>query len=669
MKTLVIKIDDLAPDQAGAMAYPVQLFFDDSDPGWLTKPVGPTTFIPQDLSIPNPPIDPFTKEPVDGQQIRNLFLTDSDPRDRLVAWGTYLHQLLFQDNRGQEWNRLHALYPKEVAGKSEGLRTILDIKPDELRWLPWELIYQAPLPWFFDATNPFSRGTLEKNLPPRSFTWPIHALIVVGSEPNDPAVNAELELEQMQYAFCKSAVPVDWYVCFQPTRQKLSDLINNYKPQIFHFIGHGREVNNYSYLELTDKNGKADPEEWTVTDITLDFQNWQPRLAFINACRSSSAAAQENSWDIARAFTNAEVPAVIGMQADIQGAAAAGFSRKLYQSLFGGFPIDRALAEARAAVRNLPGFSLRNRDWALATLYLQQEPQQILDITPPIDEKTRTKFKNDSQIMKAHDFVGRFKQRRELWHGVDEIVDYKDEFKRACIVVGSHQMGKTSLLRASMKVCALRNRRICYVDLGDETEKYFPAILQIIRNGDEKSSGILCKPLPSEPFKEFDDKYAQRLAEPDAATILAADANLCDQLFDAYKDALIEIAAAAPLVLVLDHLNVFWGTFNTVLVERLLLPIAQGQLANCSVVLACSVEDFQSRLSKNLINASQVIHVTKWKAERYAPLMRQICLYNDIELTAEVEKVIKAMSDAKNSEWEPIELRELLIPLKRIGGV
>jgi CHAT domain-containing protein len=666
MKTLVIKIDHLSPDATGAKVYPVQLFFDDGDPAWLTKPVGPTTSIPENLSIPNPVIDPILKQPIEGEQIRNLFLTEADPRERLEAWGTYLHQLLFQDSRADEWKRLHGLYSKKVAGKSEGLRTILDIKPDELRWLPWELIYQPTVPLFFDAIHPFSRGTLEKGLLSRSFMWPIRILVVVGSEPDDPKVSAELELKEMQYAFIKSPVPVEWHVSLRPTRQELSDLIYTYKPQIFHFIGHGKEINNYSYLELNNKNGK---EEWTVTDVAISLQTWQPRLAFINACRSSSAAAQENSWDIARSFTNADVPAVIGMQADIQGEAAAGFSRKFYHSLFDGLPVDRALAEARAQVSRLPGFTLRNRDWALATLYVQQLPEHILDMTPPIDEKTYQKFKTDGQLMKANDFVGRFKQRRELWHGVDEIEDYEDEFKGACIVVGNARMGKTSLLQASMKVCALRNRRICYVDLGDDTTKDFLAIVKLIRDGDEKSKSVLCKALPPEPFEEFDKEYAHRLAEPNATTNIAGDENLCDQFFNAYKDALIEIAAAAPLILVLDHLNVEWKTFNSVLVERLLLPIARGELPNCRLVMACSVEDFDNRLSRNLINVAHRVNLAKWTADRYAPLMRQICLYNGIELDAEVEGAIKAWSLLVKSEWEPTELRDLLTPLKRARGI
>jgi hypothetical protein len=661
MKTVVIKMGDLAPDEQGAMVYPVQLFLDDGDPDWLTKPVGKPASIPQNFSLPKPMLD-HMKKPLDGSTIRDLFLNENYLPGHVRDCGEYLYQLLFQGSVGDEWKRLHLLYPKEEARKSEGLRTILDIKPDDLRWLPWELIRQDTLTWFIDAGNPFSRGTLEQGLKSKSSMWPIRILVVVGSDAKD--VNTELELKQMEAAFIKSPVPVDWYVCLRPKKEALKPLIEKYKPQIIHFIGHGRQVNNYSYLELTDAKEEAGSQEWTADDVAIDLQNWKPRLAFINACRSSNAGAQENSWDIAHTFANQGVPAVVGMQADIQGAAAAGFSRTFYESIFAGLSVDRALAEARSAVRNLPGFSLRNRDWALATLYLRQLPDQILNMGPQIDPQMHAKYKADERLQKVRDFVGRFTQRRELWHGVDEIEDHEDQFKRACIVVGNKDMGKTSLLQASVKICALRGRRICYVDIGYNSTKEVVEILDIIRKGDEKSSEILCKPLPTEPFNDFDNKYGPVLADPEAVKNLAGDNNLCDQLFDAYKKALVTIAATTPLILVLDHLNVIWQTFNPVLVERLLLPIAQGELANCRLLLACSVDDFEQHLLKDLIKAAHAVPVGKWHVDRFVPLMHQICLYNNIEVDEVVEGIIQLHKSRVKTEFEPRKLREVVDSLK-----
>ena len=668
MKTVVIRMDDLSPNAAGVEVYPVQLFFDNGQGDWLTQPIA-TSSIPKDLSVPNPPLDPATGTPIDGNKIRDPFLMETGASDWFVKWGRYLHQLLFQGPVAQEWNRLHALYPREVLGQSEGLRTILDIKPDTLKWLPWELIFQAPMPWFFDPANPFSRGSLENNLPVKTFMWPVHALIVVGSKKDDKQVNADTEVDAIERAFIKSPVPIDWYVCYQPTKAELSDLINKYKPQIFHFIGHGREVNNYSYLELTDKTGGLTSEEWTVGDVAIDLQAWQPRLAFINACRTSSAAAQKNSWDIARTFSNAGVPAVIGMQADIQGDAAAEFSKKLYQSMLGGQSIDRSLAEARAAVKNLKTITLRRRDWALATLYLRQLPEQILAMTPPIDNKTIQKFQSDDTLKKTRDFVGRLRQRRKLWHGVDRIPDRDDEFNSAYIVVGNDQMGKTSLVQASMKVCALRNRKVSYVDIGYGSTKSFVEILKLIREGDPKSGEIICASLPAGPFAAFDNKYGALWKDPNAVTILAADNNLCEQFFTAYKDALNTIADQQPLIIVLDHLSVEWKTFNLVLVKQLLLPIAQGELPNCRLVLACTVKEFDEQIPDSLKNASRVVDVAAWKPDRYAPLMRQICLYNDISLDQEVEGLITAMSKIVKSDWGPTQLRDLLNPIKTARGV
>jgi CHAT domain len=675
MKTVVIKMGELAPDAAGVMVYPVQLFFDNDQENWLQQPIA-TSSIPQDLSVPNPPVDPGTNDPIDGNQIREQFLNEVGTSDLFVQWGRFLHQLLFDDALVQELKNLRPLYP------GEGLRTILDIKPDILRWLPWELIFQDPMPRFFDSTNPFSRGTLDnnesrKNQPPTlTPTWPIHALIVVGSKKEDPAVKAEHEIARIEEAFIKSRLPIDWEICYQPTKAELRILIKTYKPEIFHFIGHGKEANNEPYLELTDRKGGPTPERWTVSDIAIDFNTWQPRFAFLNACRTTVAmpasAAQKNSWDIARTFSHAGVPAVVGMQADVQGEAAAEFSNQLYQSMLNGLlPVDRSLAEARAAVKNLKGFSLRNRDWALATLFLLELPEQILEMTPPIDTQKYQKYRSDSTLKKVNDFVGRVRQRRKIWHGVDKITGRDAEFSSAYIVVGQDQMGKTSLVQASLKVCALRNRKVCYVDLGDRTTKDFLKILQIIREGDPNSSEIVCAPLPQAPFADFDNKYGALFTQPDAVTTLAADQNRCEQFFDAYRKALIKIAEDAPFILVLDHLNVEWQTFNSVLVKYLLLPIAQDALANCRLVLVCTAKEFDDELSQPLKDASRVVDVAAWKPERYVPLARQICLYNDIDLEQDprVQQLIEARSNFVQGDWGPIELRELIVPIKRaLGG-
>lgn len=672
-------MNDLSPDGAGAKVYPVQLLFDDGQADWLMRPIA-TINIPQDLSIPNPPLDPLTGKPIDGREIRDAFLSQKGKSPQFVEWGRYLYQLLFQDPLAQEWNRLHLLYPKEEDGQSEGLRTILDIKPDDLRWLPWELILQNQMASFFDSANPFSRGTLDNKLPVKSFFWPVHVMIVVGSKVNDADVNAEQEIEAIQHAFIKSPVPIDWYVVWRPTKAELIDLIKKFKPQIFHFIGHGKKVNNDLFLELTDKNGAAAAEEWMVGDIPIDLQSWQPRFTFINACRSSSTADQQNSWDIARAFSSAGVPAVVGMQGDIRGDAATEFSRKLYESMIKGLEIDRALAEARAAVKNIKEITLKRRDWALATLYLQQLPAQILDMKPPIDQKTYDRFRSDSKLGAIHDFVGRRKQRRQLWHGVDEIADYKDEFSNACIVVGNEQIGKTALVQASMKVCALRNRRICYVDVGYKSFTEFVDLLKIIRAGDPKSSEIICAPLPTEPFADFDNKYRE-LLEIDAAEaskklaanpdkeVLAAENNLCEQFFNAYKAALLTIAANEPLIIVLDHLGVEWEKFNSVLVPKLLLPIAQNQLPNCRLVLVCRTKEFDDELAPELKDAAHIVDVRAWPPEKYVPLARQICLYNNIELKPAVVESIGSLSKMVQADWEPAHLRITVEVIKRLGGV
>ena len=68
---------------------------------------------------------------------------------------------------------------------------------------------------------------------------------------------------------------------------------------------------------------------------------------FLNACRTASATAQDMTWAVTEAFSSGGVPAVLGMQADIRGDAAAALSGPLYRALANGDPVDVALARAR----------------------------------------------------------------------------------------------------------------------------------------------------------------------------------------------------------------------------------------------------------------------------------------------------------------------------------
>ncbi len=114
----------------------------------------------------------------------------------------------------------------------------------------------------------------------------------------------------------------------------------------------------------------------------------------------------------------------------------------------------------------------------------------------------------------------------------------------------------------------------------------------------------------------------------------------------------------------LDHLNVEWEKFKSVLVQKLLTPIAQGSLANCRLVLVCTNTEFDKHLPAELKAASRIIDVAAWPPKKYVPLARQICLYNDIELDDDVEAIIARNYNRLKSDWGPVKLRNMVDMLK-----
>ena len=81
-------------------------------------------------------------------------------------------------------------------------------------------------------------------------------------------------------------------------------------------------------------------------------------------------------------------------------------------------------------------------------------------------------------------------------------------------------------------------------------------------------------------------------------------------------------------------------------------------------MLACTRQEFNDHLPKVLKDAVSVVEITSWKPEKYIPLVRQICLYNDIVLDEDVEGVIEANSKRVKADWGPTKLRDMLRVLK-----
>lgn len=139
---------------------------------------------------------------------------------------------------------------------------------------------------------------------------------------------------------------------------------------VLYLVCHGYVVNDEPVLLLTDEKGNAAP--LLASDLISQLQDLSqlPRLVFLASCQSAGAGADQRSEDagvlaaLGPRLAEVGVPAVVAMQGNITMTTAAVFTRAFFESLDANGLVDRAMAVARAAVRERP-------DWWAPALFMR----------------------------------------------------------------------------------------------------------------------------------------------------------------------------------------------------------------------------------------------------------------------------------------------------------
>lgn len=118
----------------------------------------------------------------------------------------------------------------------------------------------------------------------------------------------------------------------------LIDAINEERPQILHFSGHG---SNADEMVFQNHAGRAAPVALDAIAAAMATVSDVVRLAVFNNCYSANTAAS----------VVAEIEAAVGMSSSISDDAARMFSRQLYSSLGYGFHLKKAFAQATTALK------------------------------------------------------------------------------------------------------------------------------------------------------------------------------------------------------------------------------------------------------------------------------------------------------------------------------
>lgn len=453
MRDFVIRIGDRDGER-----YPIEaLLLDSDDPATLALVAAASL--------------PVAAIPIDNPTLGTTGLQAAS----LVACGDALHALVYTEELRPAWE----------AAAAGSARLLLDIRPAELRGLPWELLHdRAGRHWLFsDANRPAVRATVPFAAPPPQLQVPIRLLVLVGDPDGMDTLGTDKELQEI-YAGVRD-LHCCWHVdvLFGASMATLQVQFEKIAPHVLHFIGHGMTDDaGEPALEVAESGHEPWPLNSEFIVNALDGAP-PPRLVVLNACRTSGdtgASAQELVWGVVGGFVDHGVAAVVSMQGDVESQSAIRISGELYAALAAGQPVDVAVARARSALQWRQEFRLG--EWALPTLTVRAHPDRIFDLPALLDADGVLRARGD-RFEDLRWLVDRTGERREVWERLVPDVTKPPEpaiGHHLVIVTGQERVGKSVLARSCVLIAQLRGLPVVHVELPEDRTVTWWTLLELI---------------------------------------------------------------------------------------------------------------------------------------------------------------------------------------------
>jgi hypothetical protein len=475
---------------------------------------------------------------------------------------------------------------------------VLDIRPERLAGLPWELLERPPTSphpplAFLDPQRAWSRGRWTQLPEASDATLGPMRLLVVVCDPTDPYLRSDDELDGIHAALKGAPGRIHLEVIDSPGNwAALRREIETRAPHVVHLIGHTRQGETGAVIEFSnrpDNDETGEVETWELPASVLR-QSWPagPWLAVLSACRTQTEEATG-----VQALTDAlrnRVPAVIGMRGDIRSEAAVAFARNFYGRLAEGGTVDSAAAAGRLEV-----FDTDNQqpDWSYPVLETRSPAGLVLPVRLGVTEPEALKVRQISEFAKLTRFVDRAELRRKTWWAIDaEGLPGARPERSAVIITGERGDGKTWLAQASMMTCYLRGRRLQYVDLSGKSRDWL-GTLRALRDGMEGCE--LSAPMPGDAFGSFTARLNWLVRRPPSVDMPADDAQAQPDLYEVFDpepgqaperirmifsdflEALQRSARDRPVIVAIDGIREIDDTsWKEHLMPQLIRPLARG---------------------------------------------------------------------------------------------
>lgn len=586
------------------------------------------------------------------------FVRDHADSTEFESIGKFLASLLLPPEISARWRSLRDAHPV-------GFRTLLEIEPANLRLIPWELMALDERRLFIDPTCVFARadnlqpGTTQEEL------LPLRLLVVEGTRDEEIKTLAEIR-------GIKSALPdfhgrVDAEFLCEPTKQELKDAFTRVRPHIFHFVGHGMNDPATGQASLQMPGWLLRREDF------INLIRPMPRVVVLNACRSGVGVDDEGSPEQRmRALTEAclsqGAAAVVGMQGDVRGEAAARFASALYRALAREEEIDQAVASARESVWGFDGTSSQQRDWCLPSLTLAVLPEQVLPLRCGITDADWKKVEQ-----RVFGEIRLFVDRTELRWKLASAIDSDEARPQVLRVVGDMDIGKTWLIQWIRTRCALRGRRVRYVNFRGKNLDFVGA-LRAIRETNEDVP-VLAPAAADEAFDGFMYDLAflanglqpreprlKPLEVPQIPEELRLGGDTDEDIFDSFRAALdAATTEQQPLVLILDHLDgVQKAHFQNWMYPNLVRKLIDGDVPNLQLIVVMSVEQRGSYWNAEELRLSEEVLVNLIPPDDYVACAEEVLFAMRVDVAGDSETLINTLRRVNGeSPWKPSKLKPL----------
>jgi hypothetical protein len=309
----------------------------------------------------------WTKEAPEGEEGPAL------SKEFFQAFGAKLFGLLFKEE-------LEAVYRDRLRLAWDSrriLRLTLCFDDPALGIAPWEYLFDPDEELFLAASRDvaFSRRVPTTGYAePFTVTEPLRLLVAISnpSDLEDPLkpLNVEEEQAAIEEAL-KDCKHIRKRFLLEPSTKNLRESLREFRPNIFHFIGHGIWREGRPHLVITNEDNRM---RYMDEDMFRDLLRGQDELKvmFLSACRSGevhvdvSEVGIRSPVGLAPELLKSGIPAVLAMQHPVTIPTARRFASHFYQALANEDPIDAAVNLAREDLR----FEVENRrDFGTPVLY------------------------------------------------------------------------------------------------------------------------------------------------------------------------------------------------------------------------------------------------------------------------------------------------------------